>query len=527
MKGMEKNVLIHYNTHGMIKFKPQNKRDIAARARRDPVSSRLKKESTMKKSILSVVLVGIIFLFTTAITAQDCIKLLKIEESPKKDRLLISLEHVKAFVADMDLKEISANIELVDETEKVLETLGKIKNGSIDWSHKIEDGTWLLVKFKKDQYQLILDRVKEKSRVPGFRILVSQVSIEEKIETRTTLKSCGVTFAESADLVVSMKYPFKASPGQSLGKDVSLTIENKGTAPARDFDVQMVLSADIKVSVEPAVYSEEFKDDTLLEQGKETIAELNPGESKTLTFAGSLKVPPGTPPGRYYLAAVVDAGNKIDELNEENNADTRLFMVDLPDPKIVVVELPDTNLIYKPADFGLEVVSYGLTLSDGADWRKCNIKPYIFQVKHAAWEELGFHWEINTLERGIWHITGAKFCKTGGKSREVKLKVEVRGGSRTVIPSTITLKLTDARLEYEPAEGKFRILTDENQIAFVRFWEVVKLKSNLYQIKHTTWNDSFFELDTFKKEFRKVTGGRIGHEGGTVTPLDVTVKVEQ
>jgi hypothetical protein len=491
-----------------------------------------KKERTMKKSILSMMFVLVfsctIFLSTTAVTGQDCIRLLKIQEptgSKAKNRLLLNVEQVKAIVDTLNLKDVSANIELVDDTENVLAELAKIKSGTIKWSHKIVDGTSMLIKFKSESYQFLLDKIKEKSKNPGLRILVSEVSKAERTETRITIGSCNVTFAEFADLSVTMKYPFNASPGQALGKDISLTIENKGTVPAENFDIQMVLSSDFNVPVEPVTYSEEFKDNTLLEQGKETVTVLQPGKRITLSFKGSLKVPPRTAPGRYYLGAVVDVGNKIKELNEENNADTRLLMVSLPEPKRVILELPDTRLVYEPTNFGLNIESHGFLLSNGADWRKCNIRPYVFQIKHATWED--FHWEINALERGVWQITGAKYCKTGGKAQEVKLKMNIKGGSRAVPPSRVVLGLIDTRLEYEPAAQKFRILSNENQIQYIPYWQVIKLKSHLYHIRFRLWTEGFWELDAFKKQLRKITGGKIGQEGGTAEPLDIILKVEQ
>jgi hypothetical protein len=532
---VEKNISIRYNTNGMAKFKRQTRNNRAARAGRVLcvfVPLRLKKERTMKKSILTMVFVLVfgctIFLSTTAVTAQDCIKLLKIQEptgSKAKNRLLFNVEQVKAIVDAMNLKAVSASIELVDNTENVLAELAKIKGGTIKWGHKIVDGSSLLVKLKSEHHGFLLEKIKENSQNPGLRILASDVSKAGRTETRVTIGSCHVTFAEFADLVVTMKYPFNGSPGQALGKDISLTIENKGTVPAENFDVQMVLSGDTDIPVEPVTYAEEFKDNILLEQGKETVAALQPGERAALSFKGSLKVPPGTAPGRYYLGAVVDAGDKIKELNEKNNIDTRLFIVSLPEPKLVILELPDTQLVYEPAKFGLNIVSHGYLLSNGADWRKCNIKPYVFQIKHAAWED--FHWEVNTLERGVWQLTGAKYCKTGGKAREMKLEMNIKGGSRAVPPSRVVLKLMDARLEYEPTAQKFRVLTNENQIQYIPYWQVIKLKSHLYHVRFRLWTEDFWELDAFKKEVRKITGGTIGQEGGTAEPLDITLKVEQ
>jgi hypothetical protein len=142
-----------------------------------------------------------------------------------------------------------------------------------------------------------------------------------------------------------------------------------------------------------------------------------------------------------------------------------------------------------------------------------------------GWEEK-YHWEINTLNRAMWQIKQAVFCKTGGVGEECKAKVEVTGGSKVAPPSKIVLKLTDAHLKYEPESGKLQLLTCGDQIAYIPFWKVARLQAHIYQFKYDTWTDFFWEVDTFKKEVRTITGGIFGKEGGTAAPLPLNVKVE-
>jgi hypothetical protein len=187
--------------------------------------------------------------------------------------------------------------------------------------------------------------------------------------------------------------------------------------------------------------------------------------------------------------------------------------------------LPDTQLIYHPASFGLQIVCRGDILSDGKDWRKCQIRAYIHQLKHAVWEK-DCHWEINTFERGIWRIKNAEFCKGGGDGDEVKMKMEVHGGSKVFPPSELILKLSKTQLEFEPTTGKFRLHTFGDSIAYIPFWKVARLKAHLYQFNFTLWQDFFWEVDTFKKQVSRVTGGTFGKEGGTAAPLNLNVSVE-
>lgn len=478
-------------------------------------------------SKLTLIFFCLVFLFSSVIVASDCLKLLKIQEPPQKakNRLMLNMGHLNEIVAGFNLDKVSAVIELVDQDENVLAVLGKIKHGQIKWGHKA-DASSLLVKFKRPGYENMMARLKEKKARSGLRILASTMDKDQHAELKTTLQSCDITFAEFSDLAVMMKFPIKAKPGQELANEITLTIENRGTTPASNFDVRVVLSSDTDISQKPAEYNDEFTDDMMLKEAKEIVGEIKPGENLTFNFKGSLKIPPVTPPGNYYLAAVVDGDNKVEELDEKNNKDTRLFLVALPEPKKVVVELPNTQLIYRPTTFGLSIDCDGVPLSDGKDWRKCNVKPYQFQVKHAAFED--FFWEIDTQDRGTWQVTGAKFCKKGGKAKEVKIKMSAKGGSKTAMPSWVILKLLGTRIEYEPNAGKFRLSAPyAGQLTYVPFWKIVRVKSHLYQLQHQLWQDTIWELDAFKKEVRSITGGKLGHEGGTPQKLDYVITVER
>jgi hypothetical protein len=470
----------------------------------------------MKKSIFLTVLVLSIFLFSTRITATDCLKLLKIEEPGKgKNKLNFYLEHARAIVQGFNLEGVSADIEFTDLEGTVLATLGKVKDGSIKWSHKLVKGTFLQVKFSKSHYPIVLEKVKEKAMKPGFRVQLS------------TAEGCDITYAELPDLVVRMKYPINAAPGQSLAKEFSLTVENKGTAEAKDFNVQLVFSSDIQIPFQPAAYSKNFQEDALLEGGQSTVASIKPGESLTVSLPGPLKIPADTSPARYYLGALVDPGKKIEELNDENNKESGFIMISVPAPKRITFEMPDVQLVYQPTGFSLKIIAQDAVLSTGKDWRKCSIRPYIHQIKHATWE--GFFWEVDTLDRSVWKVKGIKFCQKGGTAKEVKIPVKVIGGSRTTPPVRFILTLTGTRLEYEPEAGKFRIVAFNTQMAYAPLWRIFRLKSHLYQLKNLSWSDFYWEVDTFKKEVRQVAGGNFGQTGvgGNVKVLNVKLNVEQ
>jgi hypothetical protein len=471
----------------------------------------------MKKSIFLTVLVSSIFLFSTQITGTNCLKLLKIEEPSKgKNKLDFHLEHVKAIVEDFNLEGVSADIEFTDQVGAVLATLGKVKDRNIKWSHKVVKGTILQVKFDKTNYPLILEKVKEKSMKPGFRVQLSG-----------TARGCEITFAELPDLTVRMKYPINASPGQALAKEFSLTVENKGAVEAKDFNVQLVISSDTQIPLQPAAHSENFQEDALLEGGQSTVASIKPGESLTVNLPGPLKIPADASPARYYLGALVDPEKKIEELDEENNTEKGFIMILVPAPRRITFEIPGAQLVYQPTGFSLKIIAQDAVLSDGKDWRKCSIRPYIHQLKQHTWKD--FFWEVDTVDRSVWQVKGIKFCQKGGTAKEVKMPVKVTGGSRTTPPSRFTLTLTGTRLEYEPEGGKFLITAFGNQMVYAPLWKIFRIKSHLYQLKSLSWSDFYWEVDTFKKEVRQVSGGNFGQTevGGSVKILDVKLNVEE
>lgn len=492
----------------------------------------------MKKLVLFFI-IG--FLFSTqAATAID-LKLLRAEIPTEKNKLLFSLSDLEKILGELNLQDMSGNIKFADNAGNVLAELGKVKNGKMKWEQKVVNEKFLEVKLGKDDYPSIVSKIREKAKDPGYQLQVIETQFDlesaknkltptyerKKIftEKSDSLKTVDITFAELVDLVVGMEYPIEVSPGEEIGKRISVRVENQGNIPAKDFNVQLVLSRDNQVPVKPATFSENFTEDMLLKDGSEMVDNLNPGESKTLTFKDSVMIPADTTPEKYYLAAVADPENKVDELSKDNNTIIKFMMVSYPPPKRFVIDMPDTQLTYEPASFAVKIICKGDILSDGKEWRKCQIRAYIHQLKHAVWEK-DCHWEINTFDRGIWRIKNAEFCKGGGDGDEIKMKMEIRGGSKVFPPSQLILKLSKTQLEFEPATGKFKLQTFGDSIAYIPFWKVARLKAHLYQFCYTLWQDFFWEVDTFKKQVSRVTGGTFGKEGGTAAPLNLNLTVE-
>jgi hypothetical protein len=459
---------------------------------------------------------------SASLTGDTEIKLLQIKEtdiSKGKYRLIVNLNHIEAIISEYGIEGITANIDFADSTDLVQARFGEINNGTIKWMHKIEEDNFLLIKFHKKYYKTIVQKIKDKEIRTGYQIILSDP------KTNVVLKSYPITFADFADLAIELKYPVKVEPGQKLQNNISIKIQNKGALTARNFHIDLVISKDNQVPIRMAAFSKTFQEDGLLENGRETISELKSTEAKTLQLKNPIIIPSDIPLGKYNLCAIIDSENKIKELNENNNIFIGFIIIDIKEPKRITLTFTDTQLVFTPLDYGLKIVSQDIILSDGKDWRKCRMKAYLYQIMHVGWKNL--HWEINTVDKGIWEIGGAPFCKTGGSAKELRMRMRVKGGSKLSLPSSFTLIIPKIQIKYEPAIRKLSGMTFGKQIIYIPFWKVCKVGAHLFHFKYAMWKDFFLEVNTQEESVYRVTNGNFCRVGGTQEPVEIQVMIEK
>ncbi len=473
------------------------------------------------KNILYLTL-SLLILLSGALASEELVKILPMEipdaSLPGKNLMLVNLNRLQALSSELTADILAADIQLLNSQDTVLVTLGSTRKGRIKWDHKTVNEKFLAVGFAAADFALITESIKAKTVRPGFQLAACDG------KSKTVIRSLAVTFNDFADLAVQLNYPVKAAPGQSLQREVSVNLENKGSVPAQNIRLEIVLSGDDRIPLRGAPASATYIEDVLLENGSETIPLLEAGQQTTVTFSGSLKLPEDTPPGKHYLAVVADPGNSISELSEDNNISSGYIMLDVPEPAAFNVEMPETILHFEPATYGFKIVCLDALISDGKDWKLCRMKPNLYQIKHVSWND--FFWEIDTYERAVWEIRGVDFCKKGGKARSLDIKVEVKGGSLLILPSHFSLKLAQTRLRFEPASKKFALLVNDKPIYHLPFWWVCKRESFLFQIRTVLWEDFFWQVDTFKKEACRVDGVKFCSTGGTAAKLPLQVTVE-
>lgn len=478
----------------------------------------------MKKSLLFF----IIFQFISILLFPDSrLRLLRVQQPDgEKSRLLFHLEDLDYILTDpeINLSEAEVDVRLYNPEGREIAQLGTVKKGKVKWSFKKKDDTFLQVKMERSYVDELLKEISEKKTKTKYRLRLINKKRTQSGEL-DIIKSYKLTFFPHLDVYGVLEYPLYVSPGEELKERVKLKLYNDGIIAAKDFFVELVLSSDAEIPMKPGVYGDNYSEDMLLKDGRLKVDKLEPGEPITLTFGGMLTIPPDAPPGRYYLGAVLDPENKLEELEEENNRLARFISISHPAPKRFTLELTETLLTYRPGNFGLDITGYGAMLSDGRDWRKCRINNHIHQLKQVGWTD--FFWELNNDQKWVWRVTGIDFCKKGGSAKKVNLTMKVKGGAKDTLPVNICLQLPETRLTYEPATGKFNLECLGVAVAQTASWQVGKVSTQIYHLRYGLWKDFFWEVDTYRKYVRKITGGTFGQPSGAAKALDIKVTIEK
>ena len=156
------------------------------------------------------------------------------------------------------------------------------------------------------------------------------------VEGQTVISRCGPP-PILPDIVVVISAPTEASTGSTIGQQVYVYVENRGTIDAPGtvrpdgsinldgYFLDIVLSTDTSVPPGFAKYSAKFYEDVLLSGGRVNRTPNVPPDTRLLVWDGDraslthLEIPSDTPVGNYFICAVVDPGSRVEELDEGNN----------------------------------------------------------------------------------------------------------------------------------------------------------------------------------------------------------------
>jgi hypothetical protein len=163
---------------------------------------------------------------------------------------------------------------------------------------------------------------------PGWHSITVEVDnnhvvteLNESNNKTTKRLNCQGQTGPGGDLTVQiMQCPGVVKSGQDLGSGFQVVGQSTFASALNNVAVDIVLTSNptYPAPVPYAVYSPNYSSGVLLKGGREHISFTGPG-SLNVKLNGTNTIPIDTPPGYYYLGAVIDAGNKTAESNERNN----------------------------------------------------------------------------------------------------------------------------------------------------------------------------------------------------------------
>lgn len=93
-------------------------------------------------------------------------------------------------------------------------------------------------------------------------------------------------------------------------------------------------------------------------------------------------------------------------------------------------------------------------------------------------------------------------------------------------PKAFVMSLPETVLHFEPATYGFKILAHDVILSDGKDWKLCKMKPNIYQIKHVSWSDIFWEIDTYERAVWEIRGVDFCKKGGKARDLGIKVNVE-
>ncbi len=151
-------------------------------------------------------------------------------------------------------------------------------------------------------------------------LIASNPSFAQQTVKRLVIKPEVKLFRDDLTIKIVTCPKDEVKAGENLGESFQVIGRSTFASSLKDIAVDIILTSNptYPVPAPYAVYSPNYSDNVLLKGGREHISFTGP-ETVNVKLNGLNTIPADTPPGDYFLGAVIDAGNKVKELNEKDN----------------------------------------------------------------------------------------------------------------------------------------------------------------------------------------------------------------
>ncbi len=177
----------------------------------------------------------------------------------------------------------------------------------------------------------------------------------------------------------------------------------------------------------------------------------------------------------------------------------------------------NSYLVYDVDEDTLQIIALGRVISYGDGWEVKRIKSYLYELKAPDWQS--FFWKVNTSRKQAWRVEGVAFGELGGNHEDLACSVEVVGSPSS--PKRFILRFTEGSrtaLIYHLRRGTVKLMAEGDPV-MLHNWQVRRLKSYLYHLRHKNWRSFFWKVNTSRRQAWEVQGGRFGELGGEDHPL--------
>jgi CARDB protein len=116
--------------------------------------------------------------------------------------------------------------------------------------------------------------------------------------------------------------------------------------------IDLVLSRDQRMPGGFASVSDDFREDALLPGGRTSRTD-DLFRNNVREYPADARIPANTPPGRYFICARVDAGDRVAESNERNNIDCFSIEIAPPPPPAIGIGQREGRSIPPPPAIGI------------------------------------------------------------------------------------------------------------------------------------------------------------------------------